>query len=129
MIIIGGHELVSTNEKIVMGCDENAHGITPNDIVYIVFDRHAMPKYKTLIDKGVALALHVADLREFIYACNLDAKYVVAHKEDAIVMQKAADNYLYDTKVLALIDEEEEIEWAASHEIDGVLFAIEEMEW
>jgi len=128
MIIIGGESIVSTNEKIVIGCDDSAYGITPNDIVYTVFDRNAMQKYKSLVDKGVTLALHVSDLREFIYACNLDVKYVVAHKEDAIVMQKAADNYLYDTKVLALIDEEEEIEWAALHEIDGVVFATEEME-
>jgi hypothetical protein len=128
MVIIGGHELVSTNERIALNCDENAFGITPNDVVYIIFDRHAMPKYKSLITKGVSLALHVADLREFIYACNLDAKYVVANKEDAIVMQKAADNYMFDTKVLALIYEEEEIEWAALHEIDGVMFATEEME-
>jgi hypothetical protein len=35
-------------------------------------------------------------------------------------VQKIADNYLYDTKVLAKINTIEEIEKAALDEIDGV---------
>jgi hypothetical protein len=36
-------------------------------------------------------------------------------------MQKIIDSYLFDTKLLAIIYDEEEIEWAAVAEIDGVV--------
>jgi len=41
-------------------------------------------------------------------------------------MQSIANEYMYDTKVLALIYDEDEIEWVATHGIDGALFASEE---
>ena len=128
MIIVGGNEFVSTGEKIVVGCDAEGSGLTPINLVYEVFDKNAMAKYKSLIQKGVSLALHAADLKELVYVCNLGAKYVVAYKEDAHSMQKASDNYMFDTKVLVLIDEEEDMEWVVANEIDGVIFATEEMD-
>lgn len=128
MIIIGGFEEVSTRENLVLGCDDDANNITPIDVIYEIFDKKMLPKYKKLSKKGVSLALHASDLRELIYICNIEAKYVVANKEDAVSMQKAVDNYMFDTKLLVLIYEEEDIEWAVANEIDGVIFAIEGME-
>lgn len=128
MIIVGGDELVSSGESIFVPIEDSLEGATPKSVVYFNFHKKELKKYKELIDKGVTLALHVSDLRELVYVCNLRAKYVVAHKEDAHGMQKAVDNYLYDTKLLVMIYEEEEIEWAVANEIDGVLFATEEMD-
>jgi|GEM_PF-1400863 len=128
MIIVGGDELVSTGEIVFLPKDNLFEGVTPINVVYMQFNKKDMKKYKELIDKGMSLALHAADLRELVYICNLGAKYAVSHKEDAHTMQKAVDNYLFDTRLLVLVYEEEEIEWAVTNEIDGVLFATEEME-
>ncbi len=128
MIIVGGEEVVSTGETLFLPKDGSLEGVTPNSIIYEVFDKKKLNIYKEMVEQGMSLALHAADLRELVYICNLGAKYAVSHKEDVLGMQKAMDCYLYDTKLLALIYEEEEIEWVAGNEIDGVLFATEEME-
>ena len=128
MIIVGGDEFVSTGETLFLPNNGSLDGVTPNSVVYEIFDKKKLKDYKEMTERGVSLALHVSDLRELVYICNLGVKYAVANKEDALGMQKAMDGYLYDTKLLVLIDEEEEIEWVAANEIDGVLFAVEEME-
>ncbi len=118
MIIIGGYEEVSTGEELSF----DGSGA----LKYFRFDTNELSTYKTLVDSGAAVAIGVSDIKELIYACNIGVKYAVANKEDAAIMQKIVDSYMYDTKLLAIIYEEDEIEWAAAAEIDGVLFDEEE---
>ena len=110
MIIIGGRKEISLQEepKFFKFC--------PTDLA----------TYKELVDKEENIALVVADIKELVYACNIGVKYAVTNKEDAAIMQKIVDSYLFDTKLLAIIYEEDEIEWAAVAEIDGVVFDEEE---
>ena len=105
MIIVGGHPAVNSEPQAAF----------VRDFAEIEKTR---PK-----SCGVPLALAVSSLTQFVYAMNLGAKYALCSKELAPMLQKAADNYVSDTRVLALIDSEEEIEWAALEEIDGVFFA------
>ena len=58
---------------------------------------------------------------EFICVAKCGVKYAIADFNIAKILQKIADNYLYDTKVLAIIDSKEEIAKAAHSEIDGVI--------
>ncbi len=114
MIIIGGKPEISTGEELAF---ENS-----GTLRYFKFDANEMSEYKRLCDNGQELALGVADIKELIYACNIGVKYAIANKEDAAIMQKIVDSYLFDTKLIAIIYEEDEIEWAAMAEIDGVVF-------
>lgn len=114
MIIIGGKPEVSTGEELIF---EGGGALR-----YFKFDANEMQEYKRLCDEGHELALGVADIKELIYACNIGVKYAIANKEDAAIMQKIVDSYLFDTKLLAIIYKEDEIEWAAMSEIDGVIF-------
>lgn len=114
MIIIGGQNEVSTGEKLSL--DGNG------ELKYFKFEQSQLAKYKGLVDEGKQIALGVADIKELIYACNIGAKYAITIREDAAIMQKIVDSYMFDTKLLAIIYEEDEIEWAAIAEIDGVVF-------
>ena len=122
MIIIGGaHPEVSAEKAVTFVRNFGEIDNTPpNSLVVMEFAREKMAGYQSC---GVPLALAVKSLTEFVYALNLGAKYALCTKELAPILQKAADNYMSDTRVLALIDHEEEIEWAAANEIDGVFFA------
>lgn len=67
-------------------------------------------------------AIIVNSIKESIYANALNAKYIIASKNLAKDIQKIAENYMFDSKVLAVIESNEEIEEIASYEIDGVIY-------
>lgn len=67
-------------------------------------------------------AVMIGTLKEAIYANALNAKYIIANKSLAKEVQKVADNYMFDTKVLAIIESNEEFEQIALDEIDGVIY-------
>lgn len=121
MIVVGGHPAIDSEPAVafVRNLDE-IEKTRPNSLVVMAFAKEKMEGFKTC---GVPLALIVSNLVQFVYAMNLGAKYALCSKDLAPILQKAADNYVSDTRVLALIDNEEEMEWAALEEIDGVFFA------
>ena len=67
-------------------------------------------------------AVTVTSIREAIFANALEAAFIIAEHEQAIAIQKIADEYLFDTKVLVLIEEEKRIDTMARFGIDGVIF-------
>ncbi|KAB7887131.1 hypothetical protein [Poseidonibacter ostreae] len=82
------------NEKLLTYCFEN-------DLDYVVI---------------------VTSIKEAIYANSLNARYIVCEKILAKSIQKIADNYMFDSKVLALIESSDEIEEIALNEIDGIIY-------
>lgn len=71
---------------------------------------------------GLSFAPTINALKEALLANALGAAYVLCQHEQAIEVQKIAEEYLFDTKILVLIEEEREIETMARFGIDGVLF-------
>ena len=67
-------------------------------------------------------AVVVNSIKEPIYCNNLNVKYIISEKELSIELQKIADNYMYDSKILAIIDSNEELEQVAKLEIDGIIY-------
>ena len=67
-------------------------------------------------------AVVVNSIKEAIYCNNLNVKYIISEKELSIELQKIADNYMYDSKILAIIDANEELEQVAKLEIDGIIY-------
>lgn len=83
-------------------------------------DSHDLAKY--CAEQKIAFAVTVSSIKDAILANALGASYIVCEEHDAIVIQPIAENYLFDTKVLALIDDEKKIGKIARSEIDGVIF-------
>ena len=67
-------------------------------------------------------AVVVNSIKEAIYCNNLNVKYIISEKELSIELQKIADNYMYDSKILAIIDSNKELEQVAKLEIDGIIY-------
>ena len=67
-------------------------------------------------------AVVISSIKEAIYANNLNARYIICQKELAKDIQKIADNYMFDSKVLAVIQTSDEIEEIALNEIDGIIY-------
>lgn len=68
-------------------------------------------------------ALHAASLTEAIFAQNVGARYILVEKTLAKSVQRIAETYLFDAKILTRIEDDAQIEVMAYEGIDGVLFA------
>ncbi|GHS87227.1 hypothetical protein FACS189487_02960 [Campylobacterota bacterium] len=67
----------------------------------------------------IALAVKVGSIRDFLFLSAAKVKYALAEMPLAIELQKTAENYLLDIKVLAIADIDE-IETIAKNSIDGI---------
>ena len=67
-------------------------------------------------------AVEVSSIKEAIYANSLNAYYIICSKQLALDVQKIADNYMFDSKILAIITSNNEIEEIAQNEIDGIIY-------
>ena len=94
-----------------------------NSTLYIEFN----PALLDVIDhckiNNLKFALKVNNLKEAIFGHNFHASYLVTSRIMAPTIQKAADTYLFDAKVLTWIEHDEEIGEIASMGIDGVIFS------
>ena len=72
---------------------------------------------------GITYAVVVNSINEAILANALGASYIICEEDTALMVQPIAESYLFDAKVLVLIEQEKEITKIARGGIDGVLFA------
>lgn len=73
-------------------------------------------------NNSVKYGVMVSSVKEAIYANALWAKYIISDIYTAEKIQKVAQNYMFDSKILALINGSLYIEEVALKEIDGVIY-------
>ena len=118
MIIIGD-KLVPFEDIQKISNIEDIENTKANSTVLFDYDEQILSySYKN----ELATAIIVKSIKEAIYCNSLNVKYIISQKELAIELQKMADNYMYDSKILAIIDSNDEFEQIAKYEIDGVIY-------
>lgn len=70
----------------------------------------------------IPFAVKLASIKDAIIAANLGAAYVLCDINNAQNIQKIANEYLWTTRIIVPIDDENEIESIALKGIDGVIF-------
>ena len=120
MIIIGHRFIPSENFYHVTNIDA-IKKTPPSSCVYLDFSEENLETIKHANNNDICLALGVKDITELLYASNLGASYILVHSEFAPLAQNLANEYLLDAKILALIEDENEIEELALASIDGVI--------
>ncbi|PHR56390.1 MAG: hypothetical protein COA44_08520 [Arcobacter sp.] len=122
-MLIFGHPHIE-NEKFYHVSSIEAITHTPSNSVLLfdynseVFDLISHARENTL-----EFAVNISSLKDALFAENLDAKYLLSSYENASVVQRAADTYMFDAKVLVHVEDESKMEDLAQHGIDGVIFA------
>ena len=71
---------------------------------------------------NISSAVIITSIKEAIYANSLNTKYIICKKQLAKQLQKIAENYMFDSKVLAIISSNDEFEEIALAEIDGIIY-------
>lgn len=118
MILIGDKNIpFETIKKIsVIGDIETSD---PNSTVIFNFDIGFLKYCK---ENDINSAVMVSNIKEAIYANSLEARYIIVTKEQSLQLQKIATDYMFDSRILCIIESEAEIEEVALKGIDGVIY-------
>jgi len=120
MILIGDKNIpYESIEKI--SSIEDIKNTTPNSTLLFDFNIELL-KYTQ--DNDLKSAVVVNNIKEVIYASSLDAFYIIPIQDILIQAQKIADNYVFDSRILAIINSPDEIQDMALKEIDGIIYQI-----
>jgi len=121
MIIIG-HPWIESQQFFKIFSKEEIYQTSANTIVLLepLSDSHLLAKYCK--ENQIPFAVTVNTLKEAVFTNALGAAYMICEEDDAAVFQPVAQEYLFDTRILALIHDEKEIEKIARSGIDGVVF-------
>ena len=121
MIIIGHPWVESSRFRKVFSL-EDIQKSSANEVVLLepLSDSHALASHCQ--KNNIPFAVVVNTLDEALFSNALGAKYIVTQEDDAKTIQPVAQEYLFDTRVLVLIQNEKEIEKIARAGVDGVLF-------
>ncbi len=122
-MLLFGHDYVAY-EHFYHIDDINVIATTPpNSTILVTFEAANLDIVAYLKENLVAFALEVASLKESIFAENLGAKYIITDETLAKTVQKCAEHYLFDAKILCRVSDDEAIERLALEGIDGIIYA------
>jgi hypothetical protein len=90
-----------------------------NSTIIFKYSETDLNIYKFCKKNNIPYAVEINSLKELIFISNLDAKYALCELNIASELQKFADNYLTNTKIIVK-SHISNIEILAKQEIDGI---------
>lgn len=122
-MLLFGHAHIP-HEKLYHIASIDAISHTPSNATILMdFDENVYELIEHARANAICFALNIHSLREAILAENLDVKYILCSPKQAQSIQKAADTYMFDAKILVHSEDENLIEELASGGIDGIIFS------
>lgn len=119
-MIILGDSLVPYEALCRVNAVEDIAQTQANSVVLFSYNE-ALMQY--CAQNSVPYAVQINEVKEGIYANALKARYILTSFQVANQMQPIAENYMYDAKVLCIIDSNSELEKIAKAEIDGAVYS------
>ena len=120
-MLIFGHRFIESDSFYHIGDIDSIKHTPPSSTIYLDFSEDNLDIIKHAALNEIQMALKVSNITELIYASSLGAKYIVVSKESAKTAQGIAENYLFDAKILVMLEEESEIQELAILGVDGVI--------
>ena len=118
MILIGD-ELVPYGQISFISNIEQINSTKANSTILFNYDEVLL---KYAYENELSSAVIVKSIKDAIYCNNLNVKYIISEKSLSKQIQKIADNYMFDSKNLVIIDSNDEFEEMAITEIDGIIY-------
>lgn len=121
-MILFGHPLLSSERFYHVESIEAIAKTPANSIIALFFAPQNVDLIVHLRNNKIRFALYVASTTEAVLAENMNANYLIVHPKVGQEIQKVADHYLFDAKVLGYIDQEEQLEKLIELRLDGAVF-------
>jgi hypothetical protein len=122
MIIIGDSALYTDERFCKITKHSQLESIASDCIALFDGARVHFEGMRFCVDNGIDFAVIVKNLRDVIYASIQKASYIIVDDALAQDAQDLAENYMFDAKILQIIDHEDQIEEIAPNHIDGVVY-------
>lgn len=122
-MLIFGHPMLPSPSLYHIDSIEAIASTPPNSTLVFVYSERNRDIILHCRDNNLSFALFVASVSEALFAENFGALFLVTDGALARSVQKVAETYLFDAKILAQISDEVQIEALAFEGIDGVIFA------
>ncbi len=121
MIIIG-HPLVDFKPFYKIGDIKSIKNTPPNSILLFEFNENKISYFRYCRENDISFAVEVKDTKELLITNANKASFALLSLKFAKEAQKLADDYLFDMRILAKIESEEEMIKMSHERIDGVIF-------
>jgi len=121
-MILLGHPYVNSEKLYHISSIEAIEHTPSNSVLLFSYDKEVFELIEYANENSLEFAIDVNSLKEAIICENLNAKYILVQKDICLSVQKAADTYMFDAKILVHVKDDEEIEVLASEGIDGIVF-------
>lgn len=118
MILIGD-EIIPYETIVKINSIDDIKSTKPNSTLIFDFNVDIMTYCQ---NNSVKYGVVVSSVKEAIYANALRAKYIISDINMAEKIQKVAQNYMFDSRVLAVIEQDLQIEEVAFVQIDGAIY-------
>ncbi len=122
-MLIYGHRFIASESFYHILSIEAISNTPPSSTVFLPFDENNLDIINHLITNHIDFALEIQTISQAIYASSFGAKFIIIPKELASTIQNIANNYLFDSKILIILENENEIEEMAILGVDGVVFS------
>ena len=122
MLIFGHRFIKSVSFYHITDIDAIIH-TPPSSTLFLEFKEENLDIINHLQENSINFALEVHNITDAIYASALECSYIVVNKKIMKSVQNIAESYIFDAKILVLIDNEKDIEEIGILGIDGVLFS------
>ncbi len=122
-MIIVGHPWIKSSHFCKVFSIEDIKKSEPKDIVLLepLVDSYTYAQHCQ--ENNIVFSVVVNTLDDAIFSNALGAKYIICEEDDALMIQPIAQEYLFDTRILVLIQSEKDISKIARGGVDGVIFA------
>lgn len=121
-MLIFGHRFIQSNSFYHVQDIESISNTPPSSVIHIEFSEENLDIISHARINEISTSICAKDITQIIYASSFDASYIIVHSELAKSAQTIANEYLFDAKILVLIEDEKEIEELALLGVDGVVF-------
>jgi hypothetical protein len=119
MIVVGNKNIPFVDICLITNIDD-IQNTKSNSIVVFEYDINILTYCKK---NNLLCGVIIKNITQSIFSNSLEALYqIVDNSNFANQIQKIAENYVYDSKILQLIENDEEIEQIALNNIDGVIY-------
>lgn len=122
-MLIYGHRFIPSNSFYHVLDIDSISNTPPSSIIHIEFNEENLDIISHANINQITTSICAKNITEIIYASSLGASFIVVHNELAEDARRLANEYLFDAKILVLIENEDEIEKFALLGVDGVIFS------
>lgn len=123
MMLLFGHPYIPSLPFYHIDSIEALRHTPSNSVVTLFLTPKNLDIIEHLRQNSVRFALHIETAVDAVIAENLGASYLIVLPKYAVTVQKVAEHYLFDAKVLGYIENVNHLDELVDMRLDGAVFS------